>query len=44
MADIATLQATDMLTAATNSNASDIFIIDVCEKPESEGKRKLPFF
>ena len=27
MADIATLQATDMLTAATNSNASDIFII-----------------
>ena len=25
MADIATLQATDMLTAATNSNASDIF-------------------
>ena len=27
MADIATLQATDMLTAATNSNASDIFIV-----------------
>ena len=27
MADITTLQATNMLTAATNSNASDIFII-----------------
>ena len=49
MADIATLQATDMLTAATNANASDIFIIagrpltyKVNGLMHTEGERLMP--